>query len=565
MDTGRLDTLMTQAGELVVTKTRVARRVSEIEEIIEMWERLNKDILDFGIWNLDLKSKIQIPKLNQFGMLLSKLKNAADEDYSKLNYVAGELEGGIRAIRLLPLSTIFNLYPRMVRDLAREQSKEIQLVIEGGEITVDKRILEEMKDPLMHLIRNAVDHGIETPEERTRKGKPHAGIIKLKACQTAANIEIRVEDDGRGLDTEAIKQTALKRRICSETAFLSMSLAQAQSLIFLPGFSTSSFITDVSGRGVGLNVVRVNIENLKGTVHIESWEGKGCRFMARLPVTLAATRILLAAVNGRNYAIPVEYVQTIRTVSQEEIFPMEGQKTINCEGKPVSVLPLSELLELRNVSQQSNTGVTAGGAFSCIILSVGEDRLGLLVDAVIDEQEVVLKPQSAILKRVRNVSGATTLDTGEVCTVLNPLDLMKSAQKGKIQPSPQEAAPAELRKQAILLAEDSITTRTQMKRILEGVGYEVVAAVDGLDAYHKLGARPFDGVVSDILMPNMDGLALTEKIRQDKKYKELPIILVTSLSSEDDRRRGIEVGANAYITKPAFDQKVFLDTLKRLI
>ena len=574
VDTGRLDALMTQVGELSVTKARVARRISEIIEIIEIWERLNKGILDFGFWTLDLKSKIQIPKskiesavqpeLNILGILLSKLKNAADEDYSKFDYVAGELEGGIRTIRLLPLSTIFNLYPRMVRDLAREQSKEVQLVIEGGEITVDKRILEEMKDPLMHLIRNAVDHGIEMPEERTRKGKHRVGIIKLKACQTAANIEVEVEDDGRGLDIEAIKQTALKRRICSETELLSMSLAQIQSLIFLPGFSTSSFITDVSGRGVGLNVVRSNIENLKGAVHIESFQGKGCRFRARLPVTLATTRILLAAINGRNYAIPVEFVQTIRTVSQEEIFPIEGQKTIICEGQPVSVLPLSELLELRNVNQKSKIGESAG-TFSCVILSIGEDRLGLLVDAVTDEQEVVLKPQSAILKRVRNVSGATTLCTGEVCTVLNPLDLMKSAQKGKIELSPKETAPQALKKQAILLAEDSITTRTQMKRILEGAGYEVVAAVDGLDAFNKLSARPFDGVVSDILMPNMDGLALTEKIRQDKKYKEMPIILVTSLSSEDDKRRGIEVGANAYITKPAFDQKVFLDTLKRLI
>lgn len=428
VDTGRLDALMTQAGELSVTKARVARRISEIEEIIETWERLNRGILEFGFWNLDLKSKFQSLKLNQFDALLSKLKNAADADYSKLDYVAGELESGIRAIRLLPLSTIFNLYPRMVRDLAREQSKEIQLVIEGGEITVDKRILEEMKDPLMHLIRNAVDHGIETPEERTRKGKPRVGIIKLKACQTAANIEIGVEDDGRGIDTDAIKQTALKRRICSETELLSMSLAQVQSLIFLPGFSTSSFITDVSGRGIGLNVVRTNIENLKGAVHIESFQDKGCRFRARLPVTLATTHILLVAVNGSNYAIPVEFVQTIRTVSQEEIFPIEGQKTIICEGQPVSVMLLSELLELRNVHQKSKTG-GAAGTFSCVILSIGEDRLGLLVDAVTDEQEVVLKPQSAILKRVRNVSGVTTLDTGEVCTVLNPVDLMKSAQK----------------------------------------------------------------------------------------------------------------------------------------
>lgn len=566
VDTNKLDALMTQIGELSVTKLRIGRRPAEIEEIIGLWEETNKS-WEFGVGSSEVKSK--------FEGLLNILKKNADEDGSKLEFVSDELEDGIRTIRLLPLSTIFSLFPRMVRDMSKAQSKEAELVIEGGETSADKRIIEEMKDPLMHMIRNAIDHGIEKPEERERTGKPRTGTINLKAYQTATNIIIEVKDNGKGLDLDAIKQAALKRKLIREEELEVMTPSQVQSLIFVSGFSTSSFVTEVSGRGVGLDVVRNNVEQLKGTVQIESTPGSGCTLRVKLPITLATIRVLIAGVNGRSYALPVEDVLTTVRVGEKEVFTIEGRDTVVFEGQPVSVARLSELLELREAHLVKREAESVKKRYEirdtryepCILISIGDDKLGLLVDELLDEQEIVLKPHSIILKRVRNVSGTTILGTGEVCIVLNPQDLIKSVSREAFLVKRKNEIPDtryEARK-AILYAEDSLTTRTQVKRILEGAGYEVEAAVDGIEAFSKLGTRSFDALVTDILMPNMDGLTLTKKVRQNKKYKELPVILVTSLASDEDKKRGMEAGANAYITKPAFDQKILLDTLRRLI
>ena len=312
---------------------------------------------------------------------------------------------------------------------------------------------------------------------------------------------------------------------------------------------------------MGLDVVRNNIERLKGDVWVESQEGQGCLFKMQIDTTLATTHVLIAAVKDTPYAFPVEFVQTTRLVPYQEIFSIEGSQTISIDDHPVSVAWLSDLLELdvsdRTINQQKS--------LPCIILKIAGERLGLIVDALLDEQDVVMKQQSKLLKRIRNVSGATILGTGEVCMILNPSDLLKSARKRAGFGSTNKLLESVQRKKIILMVEDSITVRTQVKRILENAGYEVIAAVDGLDGYEKLRARSFDAVVSDIQMPHLDGLELTARIRQHKEYNELPVILVTSLASEEDKRRGAEVGANAYIVKSAFDQNVLLETLGRLI
>lgn len=559
---------MTQTGELSVTRLRIAQRLTDIEDVVMLWEDLSKNILYFGVWSSDLKkedSAIQNLKSNieKLGVLLNTFKRAVYEDSSRLDLITAELEDSISKIRLLPLSTIFNLFERMVRDMAKEKAKEVQLIIEGGETSADKRIIEEMKDPLMHIVRNAVDHGIEIPGEREQKNKPRTGTITLKAYHTPSHVVIEVSDDGQGLDVEEIKKAALKRKLFSEDEISAMSPSQVYSLIFVSGVSTSTFVSDVSGRGVGLDVVRANVERLKGTIHIESSPDRGCTIRIQLPLTLATSRVMIVSVNNLNYAIPLEYIQTTCRIYRKDVFNIEGRKTIVFDKMPVPAAYLSDILELRYpgfVSRNPKHEV-----LRCIILSIGEDKLGLFVDELLDEQEIVLKPYSKILKRVSNSSGSTILGTGEVCMVLNPHDLLKSARKTEAPSSEEKLKEEAEARKSILVAEDSITVRTQMKRILEGAGYEVTVAVDGLDAYNKLGGRPFDALVSDILMPNMDGLVLTEKIRQDKKYKEMPVILVTSLASEDDRKKGIEAGANAYITKPSFDQKVLLDTLRRLI
>ena len=516
-------------------------------------------VVEDGPALLDFERR-RMEAIQRMGGILEELKSAVGEDGSKLALIASELEDGVRSVRLLPLSTLFSLFPRMVRDLARSQSKSIDLIVEGGETTADKRIIEEMKDPLMHMIRNAVDHGIETPEAREEAGKPPTAVILLKASQTASSIVIEIRDDGRGLDTQAIQKTAVRKKLRREEELAGMETAQIHSLIFAPGFSTSTFISDVSGRGVGLDVVRANVERLKGIIRVASMPGRGCAFTIQLPVTIATTRVLIVETRGVSYAVPVEFVKTTRRVHREEIFTLDGRGAMMLFDKPVSVARLSTVLELPEQQIDAEAHATP-----CIVVTVGDESLALLVDTVADEQEIVLKRQSRLLKRVRNISGATILGTGRVCMVLNAVDLIKSSGK-RGRSIVSDVGPAEEeRKKVILLAEDSITTRTQMKRILESAGYEVTAAVDGLDAFNKLGGNDFDAVVSDVQMPNLDGLSLAAKIRQDPRYREVPIILVTSLSSDDDKKAGIEAGANAYIPKPTFDQNVLLDTLRRLI
>ncbi|MDV2990365.1 MAG: Gliding motility regulatory protein [Chroococcidiopsis sp. SAG 2025] len=321
-------------------------------------------------------------------------------------------------------------------------------------------------------------------------------------------------------------------------------------------------MTEISGRGVGLDVVRANVERMKGTIQIESLPGMGCEFRIKLDTTLATTQVLIVEVNRMSYALPVEFVQTNLLVSRQEIFALEGSQTIAIEGQPISVAWLADLLELPAIAPSLKS---AARMLPCVVLQVGGDRLGLLVDALLDRQDIVLKPQSKLLKRIRNVTGATILGTGEVCMVLNPQDLLKSVQKKPVALHTSESSQQAQTKQKLLLVEDSIIIRTQVKRLLEGAGYDVTAAVDGADGFKKLRTDSFNAVISDVQMPNLDGLGLAAKIRQHKEYEELPIILVTTLASDEDKRRGAEAGANAYLTKGTFDQKLLLDTLNRLI
>lgn len=562
VQTQHLDSLMTQTGELTVTKIRITHTANQIEELFSLWEEWKTKKR-----KTQHKSDEQQNKdLDRIEELITQLRDASQDNSTRLDMIASDLEEKIGTLRLLPLTTVFHLFPRLVRDLAREQNKEVELILEGGETTADKQILEEIKDPLMHLIRNAVDHGIETPEEREAIGKPNTGKIWLRGYQTGSNIIIELQDDGRGLDIEKIKQTAIKRGLHHPEELEAMNETQLYSLILAPGFSTRSFITEVSGRGVGLDVVQTNVQRLKGNIQIDSQPSQGCRFKIQLGTTLATANVLLVEIQNTTYGLPVEAIQTSFLVSPEDIFTIEGRSTINLEQQAVSVASLSELLELPEAHNTENAS-----QLPCILFNIGEEKFGLFVDQLLDTEDVVMKPQSKILKRVRNVLGATILGTGEVCMILNPQDLLKSLQKRTtkvVSSKDKKAQPQyqDISKPIVLLAEDSITVRTQEKRILEGAGYEVITAVDGLDGYNKLKTRSdINAIISDVQMPNLDGLTFAEKVRQEEDYSEVPFILVTSLASDEDKRRGAQAGANAYITKDKFNQELLLDTLQRLV
>ena len=571
----RLDTLMTQAGELAVTKGRITRRMDDIDKVLFFWESWVRDSLvnrlkvgeqtSQGLESLQTFQQITENRLDQLGDLLKQLRTTAYEDSAQLETLSNDLESGILKLRQLPLSSMFSLFPRMVRDLAKQQDKTINLVIEGGDIQVDKRILEEMKAPLNHLIRNAIDHGLETPSERIAMDKPPTATIWLKAHQRGSLIDIEVVDDGRGLSVESIKRTALRRGLYTDAALAKMSAEQIQDLIFMPGFSTRTTVTEISGRGVGLDVVRVNVERLKGSIQVNSNPAQGCTFRFTLNTSLATASALIVAVNETAYAIPGEFVDVMMRVERQDIFTLDGSPTVNFQGQPLSIAWLSELLQMPvSVAQPQKTS-TPNQSIACVVIKVGSERLGVFVDELIDQQDIVLKPHSKLLKRVRNILGATILGTGEVCMVLSPQDLIKSVRgnDGEFITTQLESSIIQPR---VLLVEDSIPIRTQVRRILEGAGYQVTTAVDGLDGLNKLQQEGmFDAVVSDVEMPNLDGLGLTSRIREETKYEDLPIILVTTLAQDEDKRRGADAGANAYITKGDFDQSLLIDTLRRLI
>ena len=571
----KLDTLMDLSGELTVSKIQLALRLGKINDLSLLLEDSTRELN--SIETALLPQRSENPGLfSEVGLIINRLKNRFDsasveignlsdgisEDNSRLNFVAYEFEEVIKNLRMLKLSNIFNLYPRMVRDISNELGKEVNFIIEGGDITADKKILEEMRDPLMHMIRNSIDHGIELPDEREQQGKQRAGTIKLSANHFAGHITITLEDDGKGLNEKSIIATALRKKLIDEEASKNLTHKQIHKLIFTPGFSTSKIITDVSGRGVGMEVVQANIDKLKGKINIESETKKSTRFIIELPLTLATLRVMTASVGNHIFAIPVDFIVSVIIVDVAEVFSMEARDTIVFRDEPITIVNLKTVLELEDISDSTMKNVTT---FQCIILSSMGEKAGFIVDSLIDEQEVLVKPLGFMLKRVKNVSGSTILVSGDVCMILNPNDLLKTVKSLSASEILETSTPESLRKKRILLVEDSITTRTQEKRILESAGYDVVVAVDGLDGYQKLLINEIDAVVSDVEMPNLDGLSLTEKIRAEKKYLSLPVVLVTSLSSEEQKKRGLESGANAYLTKSGFDQKILIETLDRLL
>ncbi len=552
VSTQQLDSLMTHVSELTVNKNRLAQRLNDINDIIFLWDE----------WKQQIRPLHAAPDAINLETRLQQLRSQLYEDNNRIDYLNNEIGSGIRAIRLLPLSTTFNLFPRMVRDIAKQQHKSVNLLIDGEDTVADKRVIEELKDPLMHLIRNAIDHAIEAPEQRRLQGKPEQGVIRLSACQTPTNIIISVKDDGAGIDAEKIKRHALQRKLYRADELAAMSEQQLQELIFSQGFSTADQINDISGRGLGMAIVRSKIEQLKGHIDIESVLQQGTLIQIVLPITLTTTKVVIIELQKRYYAVPVEAIERIRSVTAEQVFSIDGHPTLLQENQAVSVAHLTDLLELPEQPSRQRQWLA-------VIIAVKQGRIALLVDNLIDEQEVLLKPMGGVLKRVRNISGVTVLGNGEVCIILNPHDLVRAAYGKKrplpVPPTAKADKPTVTKNRRILYAEDSITTRTQIKRVLEKAGFIVTAAVDGRDAYEKLSGDQFAAVVSDVTMPNVDGLMLTEKIRRQPRYQTLPIILLSAMGETVDRERAFELGANAYLSKSAFDQRLLLDTLKTLV
>jgi two-component system chemotaxis sensor kinase CheA len=470
----------------------------------------------------------------------------------------------MKKVLMFPFSTLLEAFPRIVRDLSRDYGKEAEIVVHGGEIEIDRRILEEMKSPFVHMVRNCIDHGIEKPEERKLKNKPRQGTISVTISPRDDKVEVLVADDGAGILLDRVRSAVLKLGMVPREKAEQLTDRELLPYIFHSGVSTSPIITEISGRGLGLAIVREKVEKFGGTISLETAPDAGTGIRIVIPLTVATFRGILVRVGGQVFVVPTMHVERAVRLRREEIKTVENRETMHFNGHAVSLARLAHILELL----PGKKAAEAADLLPAVVLNAGGTTIAFLVDEVLGEQEVLLKGLGRQLSRVRNVAGATVLGSGGLAPVLNVPDLLKSAVKFSAASSLMEAAAgtgeAVAGKRSVMVVEDSITTRTLLRNILEAVGYDVVTAVDGLDALTKLKAAEFDIVVSDVDMPRMNGFDLTARIRADRKLGELPVVLVTALESREDRERGIDAGANAYIVKSGFDQGNLLEVIKRL-
>jgi two-component system chemotaxis sensor kinase CheA len=489
---------------------------------------------------------------------------AAERDRESSEGMWTNLLESARSALLFPFSSLLELFPRMIRDLAREQGKEAELVVRGDAIEVDRRILEELKDPLIHMLRNSVGHGIETPEERTRKGKPRGGTIAIEIAQRdGRTIELAVSDDGTGIDVRAVKASAVRTGAISRAETDGMSDRDALDLIFRSEVTTSMRVDGISGRGLGLAITLEKVKKLGGTMSVESAPSTGTTFRILVPVSLASFRGVIVRVADRLFVIPTSAVRRALRIDLKEIRTAGNREFLQIGEAALPFCSLQTVLGLESAREG------AGAPVQAVILEADGKTAAFGVEEIISEQEILVKSLGRQLAHIRGVSGATSLGSGRVVPILNVTDLIKTARDSAARPpretvEEREEKEVEREKKSILVVEDSITSRMLLKNILESAGYRVKTAVDGMEAFTELKTAAFDLVVSDIDMPRMNGFELTARIRSDKDVAEIPVILVTALDSREDRERGIDAGANAYIVKSSFDQGDLLDIVRRL-
>ncbi len=517
VDVRRLDHLMNLIGELVLGKNRLIRIYSDVEERYDGEKFLEE--------------------LNQV--------------VSSISAVTTDLQLAVMKTRMQPVGKVFNKFPRMVRDLSRELGKSIELIIEGEETELDKSIVEEIGDPLIHIIRNSCDHGIEPLEERRRLNKPETGRVQLSAYNEGNHIVIKISDDGKGLDPVMLKEKAIEKGVISERDAEGMSDREAFNLIFKPGFSTAKVVSNVSGRGVGMDVVKTNIEKLNGIIEIDSEVGVGTTQKLKIPLTLAIIQALLVGVQEEYYAIPLSSVLETVRISQDEIYTVDGKSVLRLRDEVLSLVRLSDIFKVDAILE-SNSDVYV------VIIGLADQKIGVIVDYLIGQEEVVIKSLGYYLKNTRGIAGATVRGDGKITLIVdvgammdmaksikvNITNLMNESENTKSKNSPSDYI--------VLAIDDSSTDRAIIRKCLKPLGITLLEASNGLEGLEMLknGDKTPDAILVDIEMPKMDGYTFASEVRKYNKFKNLPLIAVTSRVTKTDRMRGVESGMTEYITKP---------------
>ncbi|WP_182870705.1 hybrid sensor histidine kinase/response regulator [Rhodopirellula sp. JC639] len=580
----KLDALLSHSGELLVARGRLAFRAKDAAAVRDLaaelrgtWRENEQAMRDLGQRASDERDAANprriaavieqtASRLTALSSRLDALASAMDSDNRMLQQTCGLLDDEVYNVRMLPFSDACGGLQRAVRDIATGGNKKIELKIVGADVEVDRSVLEGLKDPLLHLVRNSADHGVEVPGRRKELGKPERATVTVSAELRGGLVQVRVEDDGGGLDLRRICDIARKRDI-----EIPDDPREQARLIFAPGFSTAKLITDISGRGVGLDVVQSQVESLHGSVDVTFTPGRGTRFTLNVPLTLTTIRSMMVVVADQTYAIPTSAIQRLVRFGRDDLKSSAGRDSLLLGEAPMVVASLAQTLRLP--SKGLLAGKSAKGL--AIVLNVGDQSVAVVVDEVLAEQEVLVKNLGSRVRRLRHFSGCTLLPTGKIALVINAAGVVRTALGMKVDKEPTSRTPAKSTGRAtagpdtagrtLLLAEDSVTTRVLLRNILESAGYEVTTAADGQQAWELIQERAFDILVTDIDMPRMNGFDLTAALRGHEASADLPVVLVTARGSDADKQRGVQVGANAYIEKGNFEQRNLLETVAQLI
>lgn len=584
----KLDAMMNRAEEMLSIKSvaresayRAGALMSFSEEWSRKWRTVSADLRN-GKAILERVSKsgelspheeaviVKIQEaIDQSGVRIGELtalsqalRKATSENFHTTSNAVDFLLDEAKQLLMMPCSTILEGLPVVVRQLSKDMGKLVELVIEGSEVEIDKRVLEAVKDPLLHIVRNSLDHGIESPADRTAAGKSPQSKLSISVYHYGgSSIEIRIKDDGRGIDPAKVKLAAVKAGIISAEESTQISDLEAMNLIFRPAISTSSQITEISGRGVGLSVVDENTRKLGGSARVNSKLGAGTTFYLRLPTTLASFRGVVITANRQKYVLPTRSVERVLRIRKDLIKQVDGQDSYLINGLWLSVYRLADIMGLPPLGSSSQLSYNVGAV-------VGEDesRAIVLFDDILEEQEVLVKGLSAMFASVRMVVGVTVLGDGQVVPILDCDELGRNGGSGKVIASRvadgEGIGAAEKR---VLVVDDTLTARMLLKNAFESAGYVVTTASDGAEALKSLANEMVDLVVTDLEMPNMDGFELTRSIRANPELKRVPVVIVTSKSSKEDRERGLHAGASAFFVKSSFDQQNLLEVSSSLI
>lgn len=578
----KLDLLVNQLCELIITKIKTEKNLEKIDSIKNANEACQKDLLKTSNYlryynrkylqsgNTDQYTGVFVKQV--FSLLLDITQNvsrtiydlnslyrASKEDDMKMRLIIDEMESMVKNIRVLPISTVFNSFSRMVRDIANEKGKDIDFEIEGKDTCADKKIIEEIKTPLIHILRNAIDHGIESKEERIANGKSPVGKILLSAKQDDNKVIIDVVDDGQGFNLEKIKDRAVSRGFLTQDDIDSMTDEAIMNIIFWPGFTTGDSITSISGRGIGLDVVKTKISQLNGKVKVISEFGKGSCVHIEIPVTLTTLRVFLVQISGQTFAIPIQVITTFILKNQNEIKTNNGVRSILFNGNIIPLYYLSDILELAPAPRNEKETI--------LIIEADDKTIGLVVDKLLGDQDILQKKLSPPLYKVKNISGITNLASGELCLILNMQDIMHyDFNKAMISANNQELLTSDvLSYKRILIVDDSVTTRTMVKNILLNIGYMVDTVLDADEALVKLKLTHYDLIITDLTMPKIDGYEFIERLRNDEMYADIPIIVISSLPENQARKRLNKLSIAHYISKDNFDQADLAMQVKEIL